>query len=245
LASYAEIGVVRFATYLQAAADEIKKVRSGPKSRLKMLASGARLLDDIDHRDLLVEQVSADAGVAKGTFYIYFKSKDAFLREMATLYIDFELQAYPRLSSRDSAFVNTRKWIAWYEKTFAANVGVLRCMVQMGAGDPAMREIWHARNRRLVDRSMRGWERQNPSKDPVMMRLAVRTAGAMLDQSLFERHNVLPGPGREEPQDLDLIIDLHALLNFRALYGENPPVDDFPADSPLRALLPGPSRVDL
>jgi len=237
LLDFGELGVIRFATYLQAAAAEIKKARSGPKSRLKLLAAGARLLDATDYRDLLVEDVCAEAGVAKGTFYIYFKSKDEFLRALAAMYIEFELQTYPRLSSRNSEFTNSRRWIAWYEQTFAANVGIFRAMVQMGAADEGMRKLWHERNARVVDRAMRGWERHNPSKDPALQRWMMRTAGGMLDQSLFERHGVQPGPGLNEPQDLDLLIDLHALMNFRALYGRNPPAEEFGPDSPFRRIL--------
>ena len=238
LADYAaDFGVIRYATYLEASAQEIKKTRSGERSRLKLLAAGARLLDSTDFREMMVEQVAQEAGVAKGTFYIYFKTKDEFLRELGNRYIAFELMTYPRLSSRDSEFTNSCKWIGWYEKTFAANAGVLRCIVQMGGGDREMQRVWHDRNARIVDRAMVGWEKHNPSKDPALQRLVMRTAGGMLDQSLFERYGVQPGPGREEPADIDMLIELHALLNFRALYGRNPPIEDISADSPLRQLL--------
>ncbi len=67
----------------------------------------------------------------------------------------------------------------------AANAGVLRCIVQMGAADTAMRNIWYERNQRVVDRAMVGWEKHNPSKDPALQRWVMRTAGGMLDQSLL------------------------------------------------------------
>ena len=228
---------LRFADHLQASANAIGRSRSGEKSRLKLMAAAARLLDSTSYRDLLVERVCQAAGVAKGTFYIYFDSKDAFLRSLAVGYVAFELERYPRLSSRHAAFANTRSWIAWYEGVFAANVGVLRCLIQMGGADPAMQAIWHQRNGALVDRAMRGWEKRNPTADPSLQRLALRTAGGMLDQSLFERHGVQPGPGLDEPKDFDLLVDLHALLNFRALYACDPPPGSLPGESPLEALL--------
>ena len=228
---------MRYADYLQGSADGIGRSRSGEKSRLKLLAAGARQLDVTSYRDLLVESVCQAAGVAKGTFYIYFASKDAFLRVLATGYVAFELTQYPRLSAKDAPFANTRNWIAWYEGVFAANVGVLRCIIQMGSVDPVMQSIWHDRNSGLIDKAMRGWEKQNPAADPFLQRLAMRTAGGMLDQSLFERHGVQPGPGLNEPEDFELMVDLHALLNFRALNGCDPPAGSLPADSPLLSLL--------
>lgn len=236
-AEFRDIQVIRYSAYLAALAQEIRKARSGEKSRLNLLAAGARVLETIDYRDLLVETVCQDAGVAKGTFYIYFKSKDIFLRELAAGFIDFELQAYPRLSSKNSDFTNTLKWVGWYEKTFATNVGVLRCMVQMGAVDPGMRDIWHERNRRLVDRSMTGWMKAHPGADPALQRRLMRTAGGMFDQSLFERYGVQTGPGLNESDSLEFLVELHAFMNFRAMYGRNPPADELSPGSPLRALI--------
>jgi AcrR family transcriptional regulator len=230
---------IRYAAYLEALAQEIRKKRTGERSRLKLLAACARLLDTTDFRDLLVEQIAQEAGVAKGTFYIYFKSKDDFLRELGKLYTDFELQTYPRLSSRNSDFTNTRLWVSWYERTFAVNAGVLRCVIQMGASDPQMREIWFVRNSRIVDRAMQGWEKRYPGLDPVLHRWMMRTAGGMLDQSLFERYGVQPGPGLREPEEFDTLVELHALLNFRAMHGRNPPLEEFAPDSPSRRLIEG------
>src|SRR3990170_1881812 len=73
------IAAIRFSGYLQALALEIRKSRSGERSELRLLAGGARLLERSSYRDLSVEGVCTDARLAKGTFYIYFASKDAFL----------------------------------------------------------------------------------------------------------------------------------------------------------------------
>jgi AcrR family transcriptional regulator len=229
--------IIRYATYLSASAQEIRKSRSGEKSKLKLMAAAARVLETVGYRDLLVEAVCQEAGVAKGTFYIYFTGKDVFLKDLARGYVNFEIQTYPRLSSKHSEFANTLKWVTWYEKTFAGNVGVLRCIVQMGSVDSEMRDIWHERNRRVVDRSMEGWMKTHPGADPVLQRRLMRTAGGMLDQSLMERHQVLTGPGLAETESLDQIIELHAFMNYRAMYGRNPPREDLAEGSPLRSLL--------
>ena len=229
--------VACFSERLAALAAGVRKTRSGERSRLRLLAAAARLLDQVHHRDLLVEQICQEAGVAKGTFYIYFKSKDEFLLDLASRYVAFEIQAHPRLSSKNSDFTNMRLWVTWYERTFAANVGIMKCLVQMGAQDPAMRDLWHQRNARLVDRSLAGWMKARPDSDPALERMVIRTAGTMMDQSLFERYGVQTGQGVELPEDPARIIDLHALLMFRALYARDPDPDDLPADSPFRRLL--------
>ncbi len=201
------------------------------------MAAGCELLEATSYRDLLVEAICQRAGVAKGTFYIYFSSKELFLRALGEAYVAFELETYPAFPDGPGGFASSRRWIAWYEGMFAANVGILRCIVQMGAEDAAMRELWHLRNGRLVDRAMAPRAERDPPEALEVRRWALRAAGGMLDQSLFERFGVQLGPGLDEPKDPDLLIDLHALLNYRALTGRDPPADSLPADSPLRILL--------
>ncbi len=222
------IARIRFATYLGALAGEIRKPRSGERTRLKLLAAAALLLEDVGYRDLNVEEISAAAGLAKGTFYIYFDTKDEFLRELARQYVAFEAQFMPTSNRGESAFAATVRWIDWYEGTFASNVGVLRCMVQMGEIDPGMRALWHQRNTLIagstVDFMLRGYGDDVVNKDHVLF--TVRTVGAMLDQSLFNRFQVLTGTGQEEPFDDEMLTRLHAVLIFRALYGCDPPAEE-------------------
>lgn len=221
------ISSIRFSTFLSALSGEIRKVRSGEKTKLNLLASGVRLLEDVGYRDLNVEDVSLDAGLAKGTFYIHFPSKDAFLHEMARRYVDYERQIYPVLPSNHSHYANVRQWIAWYETTFMNNVGVLRAMVQMADVDATMCAIWHDRNEAIADRTLEFAVRRmgQPPKDRDLFHLMQRTAGGMLDQSLFARLRIQAGPGIKQEYPAEFLIELHALMLYRALYGQNPPAD--------------------
>jgi hypothetical protein len=126
-------------------------------------------------------------------------------------------------------------WVAWYERTFALNVGVLRCIVQMGDISQEMRAVWHGRNGRMTEAVQARWfgPEEAGAIDPALARLTLRTAGAMLDESLFERYKVQVGPGREEPDDIELLNELHALLIYRAIYGQNPPSADLRRTKPL------------
>lgn len=229
--------VSAFVDHLSGLAAQFPGARRGEKSRLTLLAAGARLLDAWNHHDLRVEQVCQAALVAKGTFYIYFRSKDEFLLDLAERYVAFEAQSRPRLSSRNSDFVNLRLWVSWYERSFAANVGVIKCMVHMADQDPRMRDLWHQRNAALVDRSLVGWMKSRPEADPILERMMLRSAGTIMDQSLFERYGVQTGQGVEVPEDPEHVVDLHALLMFRALYAKDPDGADLPPESPFQALL--------
>lgn len=177
------------------------------------------------YRDLNVSSVSRRAGQAKGTFYVYFNSKDVFLLELLRGYVAFEASTFVPLPLRDSAFKAYRNRIEWYERTFARNAGIIRCMLQMSEDHSDIRRLWHERNSRIVDRAVADTISRltKPPADPKTLRLAIRAIGTMMDQSLFERFNVQVGPGIQ-PVDADYLIEFHAVLAFRALYGVNPPI---------------------
>lgn len=220
-----DIGAIKFTTYLEALALEIRKARSGEKTSLKLLAAGARLLDNVGYRDLNVEEISAEAGLAKGTFYIYFKTKDEFLIELARRFVAFEPQTLPAFSQRETAFRNTLALVTWYERGFLRNVGVLRCIIQMGETDDTMRELWQHRNRVIAEHA---WDATlarlgNPSVDPGLLMLSLRTVGGMMDQSLFNRTRVHTDTGEAGNEDPEFLCRLHALLIYRAVYAQNPP----------------------
>lgn len=222
-----DIGAIKFTTYLEALALEIRKARSGEKTKLKLLAAGARLLDNVGYRDLNVEEISTEAGLAKGTFYIYFKTKDEFLLDLAQRFVAFEPQTLPSFSPRETAFRNTLALITWYERGFLRNVGVLRCIIQMGETDDSMRALWQHRNRTIAEHAWDGTisRLDNTGLDPDLVMLSIRTVGGMMDQSLFNRTRVQADTGEAGVTDADpeFLCRFHALLIYRALYAHNPP----------------------
>jgi AcrR family transcriptional regulator len=218
---------IRYVTYLEALALEIREARSGKRTRLKLLAAGARLLDSTGFRDLNVAEISAEAGTAKGTFFIYFKTKDEFLEDLVSGYVEFERQTFPNLSPRSSRFANALAFVSWYEHSFLRNAGVLRCIIQMAEVNPSVRAMWYDRNAKVVshvvDATLQGLRR--PVNEDMLV-LTIRTAGSLLDQSLFARTHVGTDTGQQQDHDPEFLCRMHAVLVYRALYGENPPREE-------------------
>ena len=234
------IKAIKFSSYLEALAQEIRRSRSGEKSRLKLLASGARRLEAVGFRDLLVEDVCRDADLAKGTFYIYFESKEVFLRALMSQYVEFERNTYPPFSPTRGAYRGVHDWVSWYEGTFAANAGILRCMIEMSGADAEAEGCWHERNHSIVERALeqllQRFDKAPGPRETELLRLAVRAGGSMMDQSLFERYRIQVGTGMKEASDAELMIDLHALLLYRVLYGSDPSSAEVGQVRPLVAL---------
>lgn len=57
--------------------------RSAGKTREKLVAAAIELFARKGFDKTTVDEIVAEAGVAKGTFYLYFKSKDDLIRELA------------------------------------------------------------------------------------------------------------------------------------------------------------------
>lgn len=64
-----------------------KKIK-GEKTKQKLFASAAMLFNLYDFRDVTVDRIVEEAGVAKGTFYIYFESKDALIAAYISNYVN-------------------------------------------------------------------------------------------------------------------------------------------------------------
>lgn len=230
------IQAIRFSSYLEALGLEIKKSRSGERSTLKLMAAGARLLEHVGYRDLNIQDICAEAKLAKGTFYVYFESKEVFLNQLISRYIGFEVNTYPQFSSEVSAFRGALDWVEWYERTFAANVGILRCLVQLSATSQEHRALWYQRNRNIVERVIEQQQKRMGVEiegDALsLLRMSIRSVGGMMDESLFERYSIGVGVGREDV-DLELMIELHAFLIYRAIYGADPDIDELVRVKPM------------
>jgi len=216
---------IRYASYLEALALDGQRTTRGERSRLRLMAAGSSLLDSCSYQELKIEDIASAARLAKGTFYIYFKTKDDFLRELVRCYCDFEPQTMPRHSLDLSTYATARTFVSWYERTFVTNLGVLGCMLQMGAIDPAVRECWSLRNDRLVNESVEATLRGD-SVDRELLTWVTRTTGGMFDPSLLDRYGLQTPSRRKAPFDDDTLDEMHTLLVCRGIYGRDPPENE-------------------
>jgi len=58
-----------------------------------------------------------------------------------------------------------------------------------------------------------------------LLRIAHHAVGWMSDHSLFARYGVHGASETSEERDEDLLIELHATLSYRAIFGEDPPAE--------------------
>lgn len=63
-------------------------MRKGEKTKQKLFEAAAQLFGRYDFDDVSVDAIVDAAGVAKGTFYIYFESKDALIAAFLSDYVN-------------------------------------------------------------------------------------------------------------------------------------------------------------
>ena len=90
--------------------------KKGEKTKQKLFVSAAELFNQYDFNEVTVDSIVEAAGVAKGTFYIYFESKDALIAAFISDYVskvdtDYRafLETYPPDMTATKMLMGDRK----------------------------------------------------------------------------------------------------------------------------------------
>ena len=61
---------------------QLTREERAARTREQLLASAARVVGEHGYRDASIQRITADAGMAQGTFYLYFESRQALFDEL-------------------------------------------------------------------------------------------------------------------------------------------------------------------
>ena len=166
-----------------------EKLKKGERTRLDLLLAAARHLADQPLESMTVAAMSQAAGVAHGTFYLYFKDRSHLAGEILSLFVDY-LQIEMRLAAR-CADDPIRSSTAAYFTLFEANSGLMKCLVVGMDSAPEARQAFQRLNNEWARTVVRAQGRQrnptaasnqNLSMEEQMLR--AYALGAMVDQYL-------------------------------------------------------------
>jgi AcrR family transcriptional regulator len=210
--------------------------QKGQRTRERLKLACARLLDKGGFHHLRAGDVSAEAGLAEGSFYLYFTDKRDITRTVLGEFQDmfFGLQLGPGDRGTGSAFesirLSNRAWIAYAR----ANAGLLRCLYQFADEDKTFGTEVQQQNMRWHMKVMRSNQRRggpgggNGLTDHETL-LLVYLLGGMMDD-LARRLIVYPDPeligviSRMGATD-ETLADVASLIWLRILQpGMAPPV---------------------
>jgi len=160
--------------------------RKGERTRLRLKAAAARLLDRIGYHDLRVSDIHEEAEVSNALFYVYFKNKEVIAQEVLDGFLEF-LEYFPnRDTSSASHEISIYLGNLRYVEMFKANPGLMRCVFQFADEFPEFATKWHAWNARWRARVTRAASRMPDIafSDPQELDLAIAALGSMVDAFL-------------------------------------------------------------
>ncbi len=233
-----------FAAALAVAAAD-PALRKGERTRLGLLAAAARLLarPGAEPGELQVAQVTAEAGVALGTFYRYFPERPAILEALVGAFAEFLGQ---RLAAARAGAPGSRARVAAatlaYVHHFRANPGLMRCLLDLAPASAAWSASFRALNRAWNGRVASALAARHGGTAATQLPVAY-ALGGMVDEFLatlyLRRDPALRTLARDEAKVAALLTDLW----WRATAGATPTAAPSAARSrpPRPAPAPRPS----
>ena len=206
--------------------------QKGQRTRERLKLAAARLLQDVGYHALRVGDVSALAGVAEGSFYIYFNDKADVTRAVLTEFLSEFVAGRMRPAAAESAFEAIREtnrvWIALAR----ANSGLFRCLLQFSDEDSDFGVQVQKLNRAWCERILSSVSRHHLETDQSALLLTVYLLGGMMDDILRKLVVYPDGEFQSLLAQLeatdDTVSDAASLIFLRILY----------ADLPIPANLP-------
>lgn len=183
-------------------------LRKGERTRKALVLACARMLADEPFDRLTVAALCGSAGVAHGTFYVYFENLNAISAEVLGLFVDF-VQLELRAAAREPGDAS-RNTTAAYMRIFEAHPGLMKCLVTGIDTFPEARTAFQKLNHEWIRTVVRAHRRADPgsgrSEEDLMRRSYA--LGGMVDQYLTALYvNADPWIGALS-QDREAVLDL-------------------------------------
>lgn len=161
----------------------------GERTRAQIMMAACRLLDRTAPQDIPIGAICKQAGIAHGTFYIYFPDRDALLAELLLGFVA-HLQGRMLAASQGASHHRIRAATRAYAAMFEQNKGLMRCLVHHLDAFPEARAAFHRLNRdwleTVVSATQRRLEHEGRSADITQDELWRRAhaLGGMVDHYL-------------------------------------------------------------
>ncbi len=220
--------------------------QKGARTRERLKIAAAEVLEEKGYLAIKAGDVAARAGVAEGSFYIYFKDKtDSTITVLTTLLDEFVLLPSESPETSEHPFTAIRRANRRWISVARANPGLMRCVVQLGDENADFAAVVQRTNRAWFGHVTRSVARRRGAIDQAPILFAVYLLGAMMDE-LLRKLIVYPDRDflallQQLHGDDDMIADATSVMWLRVLY----PLEPLPKNLPRAvkafadAILPG------
>lgn len=195
--------------------------RKAERTQARIQAAACRLLEDRTANELKVAEICAEAGLAHGTFYLYFRDVRHLMVETLTAFVAFmqaSMRGAARIGGRDRIRASNAAYVALFEE----NAGLMRCLVSRLDDFPEAAEAFQTLNRdwaaTVVEARLRRFAREGqaaPPRDELMRR--AYALGGMIDQYLIALFFGRDATLAEISRDRDAVVATLSLIWERGM----------------------------
>ena len=122
----------------------------GERTRAQIMIAACHVLDRTAPQDVTIGAICKQAGIAHGTFYIYFPDRDALLADLLLGFVA-HLQGRMLSASHGKPHDRIRAATRAYAAMFEQNKGLMRCLVHHLDAFPEARAAFHRLNRNWLE----------------------------------------------------------------------------------------------
>jgi len=171
--------VVDYPTYLQRKVKDEGPKRKGERTRDRLKVAAARILNKTPYQDLRVTDICDEAGVAPGTFYLYFENKKILTIEMMSEFVEmFDRDAAGGATTPFESILHAN---LFYIKLARRNPGFFRCVLQMSDVEPEFGTFHQKISGRWYQRVTTSMERWMDIPNQSVALFATHALGSMMD----------------------------------------------------------------
>jgi TetR/AcrR family transcriptional repressor of nem operon len=166
------------------------------RTRERIRIAAAKVLSENGFHATRVIDITTEAGLAEGSFYVYFKDKVEVAQDVLMALLLEHLASYVHADQTqdpfDAIFKANLRWIALAR----GNAGLIRCLFQVSEEVAPIERMTQRTNRDWYGRVARGVVKRLPSMQQLPEDHLIFLAyalGAMMDE-LLRKHIVYPDP---------------------------------------------------
>ena len=222
-----------YSSYLAAELRDNPPRQKGQRTRARLLLAAAQVLEERGYHAMRVGDITTEAEVAEGSFYVYFKDKTEISVEALTRFFDDYVAKAMTPATGDTPFARIRSTNRLWFRVCRANPGLMKCVFQVGDYVPEFLQISQKINRRWAEVVAESIQRRRAEDDPDAVRLAGYMLVAMADE-IARKMIVLPDEsfievlGRMGADTDDTLSDAVSVVWHQLAYGDAPASDDLP-----------------
>lgn len=218
-------------TYVQELEHRLTEAASAPKAlrtRLRLMAAIAALLDAEGFHTLRVADCTARAGCAHGTFYRYWPDLRVAAGEVLEDFMRTVSRRRPLPARGSPLYGRIVAANRYYVRVYHANAGLMRCLMQLGNVEAEFARIGQAANMALAERIVRAWQRADPSAAALSESERFTRALACIAMVEGVLRDLYVRPALRPLRDIeqDGLADLLSACWFRILFGRDPPTGE-------------------